>query len=80
MSTATFTQTAQTHIGTLKLRTEADATPDYLNELYTKGYAVVPDVIPQERAAQYVSDANDWLKGFGKGFDINDKSTWCVIH
>lgn len=76
MSTATTTITAQPVVGTLKLRTEAEASPDYLKELYTKGYVVVPNVIPQERAAGYVSDANEWLKGFNKGFDINDKSTW----
>lgn len=79
MSTATTTtHTTQTAHGTLRLRGEDDATPEYLQELYTKGYVVVPDVIPQEQAAQYVADANEWLKGFGKGFDINDKSTWWV--
>lgn len=76
MSSATATQTAQQVVGTLKLRTEADSTPDYLKELHSKGYVVVPNVIPQEHAAHYVNDANEWLKGFGKGFDINDKSTW----
>lgn len=79
MPSATVTQTAQPVIGSLKLRTEAEASPDYLKELNDKGYVVVPNVIPQERAAQYVNDANDWLKGFGRGFDINDKSTWYVI-
>lgn len=76
MSTATATVTAPPVVGTLKLRTEANASPEYLKELYTKGYVVVPNVIPQDRAAAYVQDANEWLKGFGKGFDINDKSTW----
>jgi len=76
-TTATTTHTSSPSVhGTLKLRGEQDATPDYLKELYTKGYVVVPNVIPQEQAAQYVADANDWLKGFGKGFDIDDKSTW----
>jgi hypothetical protein len=49
-----------------------------LEELHSKGYVVVPNVIPQDKAAEYVNDANEWLKGFGKGFDINDKSTWQV--
>jgi hypothetical protein len=75
-ATATKTVTAQPVMGTLKLRTEAQATPEYLKELYTKGYVVVPNVIPQDRAAAYVNGANAWLTGFGKGFDVNDKSTW----
>jgi hypothetical protein len=78
MSSTTTTQTAQPVVGTLKLRTEADSTPEYLEELHSKGYVVVPNVIPQDKAAEYVNDANEWLKGFGKGFDINDKSTWQV--
>lgn len=53
-------------------------TPDFLTELHSKGYVVVPNVISQDHAAEYVNDANEWLKGFGKGFDINDKSTWYV--
>lgn len=76
MSSATVTEIAQHNPGTLKLRVHADRSPDFLRELDVKGYVVVPDVIPQERAQQYVDDANDWLKGFGLGFDINDKSTW----
>ncbi|KAJ9113859.1 hypothetical protein QFC19_000052 [Naganishia cerealis] len=78
MSAATTTQTTQSAHGILKLRGEDEATPDFLQELHTKGYVVVPGVIPEEQAARYVADANDWLKGFGRGFDINDKSTWNV--
>ncbi|KAJ9101873.1 hypothetical protein QFC21_003213 [Naganishia friedmannii] len=77
-ATATTTHANQSTHGTLKLRAEEAATPEYLKELHTKGYVVVPNIIPQEQAAQYVTDANEWLKGFGKGFDIDDKSTWNV--
>lgn len=50
--------------------------PAWLNDLRTKGYAVVPDLVPQERCDAYVNDALTWLEDFGLGFKRDDKETW----
>ncbi len=63
-------------VGTLKLRASTEQTPSFLKELQEKGYVVVKNVIPKERADEYVSRAYDWLEGFNLGFDRNDRSTW----
>lgn len=62
---------------TLKLRA-ADADPDYVRQLDAQGFAVVKNVLNEERAAQYVDRANAWLEGFGFGFDRNNRETWWV--
>ena len=50
--------------------------PAWLDDLRTKGYAVVPDLVPQERCDAYVNDALTWLEDFGLGFKRDDKETW----
>lgn len=62
----------------LRLRASDSAEPEHVTQLREKGYAVVRGVLPSEKAAAYVNDANNWLTGFGRGFDINDRSTWHV--
>ena len=37
---------------------------------------VVPSVIPEVKADEYVRRAYSWLEGFGKGFKGDDRSTW----
>jgi hypothetical protein len=51
--------------------------PAWLDDLRTKGYAVVPNLVPQERCDEYVNDALTWLEDFGLGFQRGDKETWC---
>lgn len=75
VAVSTQTQTVQPTAATLKLRTTAtDA--NHLKQLSEQGFVVVPGIMPVDKARKYVGEANDWLKDFGKGFDINDKSTW----
>lgn len=75
VAVSTQTQTAQPSAATLKLRTTA-TDPNHLKQLKEQGFVVVPGIMPVDKARKYVGEANDWLSGFGKGFDINDKSTW----
>lgn len=53
---------------------------DWRDELATKGYTVVKQAVPKEKALQYRDQAFDWLEGFPLGFDRNDRSTWKNEH
>jgi hypothetical protein len=39
---------------------------------------VIPSVISEAKAAEYVDRMYKWLEGFGKGFKGDDRSTWKV--
>ncbi|EXJ77298.1 hypothetical protein A1O3_10456 [Capronia epimyces CBS 606.96] len=67
---------------TFAFRINVDADPDaeWLNDLCENGYAVVKGAIPRERAVQYQQRAFDWLRSFGKGLDLEDRSTWTAEH
>ncbi|TVY42181.1 hypothetical protein LOCC1_G003793 [Lachnellula occidentalis] len=49
---------------------------EWKNDLARDGYAVVKNVISEERAAYYVNQMNHWLEGFGLGYKASDPSTW----
>lgn len=49
---------------------------DWRDEFYSKGYIVLKNVIPREKALKYRQKALDWLSSFDTAFDINDPSTW----
>ncbi|WWC62956.1 uncharacterized protein I303_105554 [Kwoniella dejecticola CBS 10117] len=81
MPSTTTTQTTthgngNTTSGILKLRGHGEE--DYLPELKTRGWTVVKNVIPADRAKAYEDRAYRWLESFGKGFDQEDRSTWKV--
>ncbi|TYJ53001.1 hypothetical protein B9479_006378 [Cryptococcus floricola] len=80
--TLTTTQLAQQEedAGILKLRGFHDphSVEAALEDLDTKGWAVVKNVIPLERAQEYEERAYAWLESFGKGFKRDDKDTWKV--
>jgi hypothetical protein len=44
--------------------------------LQTKGYAVVKNAIPHDRAVAYQQKAFDWLKSFGTSLDLSNPDTW----
>jgi hypothetical protein len=46
------------------------------NDLARDGFAIVKSVIPEEKAAYYVEQMNEWLEGFGLGYNRSDPSTW----
>lgn len=48
----------------------------FLEDLRTKGYAVIPSIIPQDRVERYIDDAHSWLEEFGMGYKRDDKATW----
>jgi hypothetical protein len=48
----------------------------FLEDLRTKGYAVIPSIIPQDRVGRYIDDAHSWLEEFGMGYKRDDKTTW----
>lgn len=45
-----------------------------------KGYAVIKNAIPVDRAEGYQQKAHDWLTSFGKGLDFNNPETWNKAH
>ncbi|KAJ4183913.1 Hypothetical protein NCS54_00319600 [Fusarium falciforme] len=50
---------------------------DWYQHYLDNGYAVVPNVIPKEKALAYQRAAFDWLKSFGNdALDLSDRSTW----
>lgn len=49
---------------------------DWRDDLDSKGYAVVKQAIPADRAARYQAKAFEWLKSFDSTLDFNDPSTW----
>ncbi|GIZ45512.1 hypothetical protein CKM354_000867500 [Cercospora kikuchii] len=53
---------------------------DWRDEFHKDGFAIVKNVITQERAAYYRQKQIDWLQSFGLGFDPNDESTWTQNH
>jgi hypothetical protein len=81
MPIATQTQTTTLPTSSpsvLKLRAPNAQEPAHVKQLRENGFAVVPNVLQKEKAEEYVRRANEWLKAFGKGFDVEDRSTWLV--
>ncbi|WRT66716.1 uncharacterized protein IL334_003679 [Kwoniella shivajii] len=84
MPTATTTTTAATTTtsskdkqsgGILKLRGHEE---DPFPELKTRGWTVVKNAIPSNKAREYEDRAYKWLESFGKGFNKDDRETWKV--
>lgn len=53
---------------------------DFRDDLFSKGYAIIKNVIPPERSAYYRQKQIEWLQSFNRGFDPDDKSTWTQDH
>ena len=49
---------------------------DWREEFYEKGYVVLKNVVPKDRALYYRQKMMAWLGSFDNGFDINDRDTW----
>lgn len=49
---------------------------DWRDEFDTKGYVVLKNVVPKDRALYYRQKMLNWLTSFGTGLDLNDRSTW----
>jgi hypothetical protein len=50
---------------------------DWYQKFLRDGYAVIPSIIPKEKAAEYQQSALEWLKSFNNpGLDLSDPSTW----
>jgi hypothetical protein len=49
---------------------------DFRDQLVNDGFAVVPNVIPEGKAAEYVQQCYDWLEIFELGFKRDDPSTF----
>ena len=47
----------------------------WLKHLSTRGWAIVPGVLTQEKAKSYAEKGYDWLESWGLGFDRNDPAT-----
>jgi hypothetical protein len=43
--------------------------PDWINELRTKGWAVVSNVLEKEKALTYSENGYKWLESRGLGYD-----------
>ncbi|PWY95919.1 hypothetical protein BO94DRAFT_530660 [Aspergillus sclerotioniger CBS 115572] len=67
----------QTIIPKLSLEGSDDSenTPEWMKNLRTKGWTVVPDVLTQEQAAHYADNCYEWLEGWGLGYNRHDPST-----
>lgn len=72
-ATAAFSEAA---IRALPSDDKPEQQPAWLDDLRNKGFAVVPNLVPQERCDAYVDDALTWLEDFGLGFKRDDKKTW----
>ncbi|CAI7673445.1 unnamed protein product [Penicillium pancosmium] len=49
---------------------------DFRDELQQKGYAIIKNAIPRDRALQYKQKAFDWLNSFDTALDLNKPETW----
>jgi len=63
-------------VATESLIVSAKTAADWKNDLARNGYVVVKNVISEEKAAYYVDQMQEWLEGFGLGYNRSDKSTW----
>ncbi|KAF9872471.1 phytanoyl-CoA dioxygenase [Colletotrichum karsti] len=53
------------------------AKPDWNQDFEENGFAVIPSVIPREKAIQYQGRALDWLQSFNNpSLDLKKPSTW----
>ncbi|GAM23586.1 hypothetical protein SAMD00019534_067610, partial [Acytostelium subglobosum LB1] len=50
--------------------------PQWRKDLYNNGWAIVRNVVPEERCEVYRSAFWKWLEDFGTGIDRNKRSTW----
>lgn len=48
---------------------------DWRDDFFRDGYVVLKGVIPKDRAQGYRTKALEWITSFGKGLDLNDRST-----
>ncbi|ETS76807.1 hypothetical protein PFICI_12194 [Pestalotiopsis fici W106-1] len=68
-------------IPTLKLvGGSSDDVPQWINELRTRGWTVVPKAIPKERALHYANEAYNWLESWNQGYSRHDSSTRTAKH
>ncbi|KAF4634251.1 hypothetical protein G7Y89_g3856 [Cudoniella acicularis] len=53
---------------------------DWRDDLFTHGYAIIKNAVPEDRAAGYLESMTQWLEKFPLGFDRNDPGTWTPEH
>ncbi|KAI5922992.1 hypothetical protein F4810DRAFT_233025 [Camillea tinctor] len=75
MATQTITQPIPVKLSTNLTSEDVENSPDWLKEFHTKGWIVVPQVIPKEKALVYAKKGYEWLEGWNLGFDRNDPAT-----
>jgi hypothetical protein len=49
--------------------------PQWLQELSTRGWTVVPEAIAREKALEYADQAYAWLESWKLGYDRHNEST-----
>ncbi|KPI36308.1 uncharacterized protein AB675_7370 [Cyphellophora attinorum] len=49
---------------------------DFRGELHDKGFVVIKNAIPRERAIQYQEKAYEWLQSFPGDLDFSNPETW----
>lgn len=54
--------------------------PNWLVDLHTKGWTVVSQTIPREKALAYAENAYQWLESWKLGFDRKNSDTRNATH
>lgn len=81
-TTTTTTETQNPPVLSVK-DLDASATEvygDWRDDFFRDGYVVLKNAIPADRAAGYRQKALDWITSFGKGLDLDDRTTWTSEH
>ncbi|KAJ5621819.1 hypothetical protein N7528_005051 [Penicillium herquei] len=75
MASTQTTTTVETKLSLALMNETTEDAPSWLNDLHTRGWAIVPETIPKEKALHYASEAYSWLESWGLGYQRSDPST-----
>ncbi|XHF96671.1 hypothetical protein AWENTII_000291 [Aspergillus wentii] len=72
-----MTTNTETEIAPPKLSLELinSDSPQWMNELHTRGWTIVSETISKEKALRYADQAYSWLEGWNYGYSRHDRST-----